>query len=90
MIRTLDKICTILKPTFDDNGRIIFEDFGDYFCAIDKNPEGDRFLSDFITHKAKMIINGVIPGDILITAQHNYTIISIDKKKEILGLMVIK
>lgn len=87
MILFLNDICTILKPTFDDKGEIVFENFGDCFCLI-KRGTGDRYLPQMITHKAIIEMNGAKPGDLLITSQHDYLIVSVNKQDNILGLVV--
>lgn len=87
MIIILDEICTILKPTFDDDGKIVFEDFGDCPCAI-KRGYGERYSSRHYTHKAIIEMNGVMPGDLMVTPLHDYIIVSVDKANNSLGLIV--
>ena len=83
----LNEICTILKPTLDDAGKIIFEDFGDCFYTI-KRGYGERYMPRYYTHKAVIEMNGVVPGDLMITSLHDYMIVSVDKKTNSLGLVV--
>lgn len=89
MIHFLNDVCTILKPNLDDEGKLILEDFGDYFCKIEPGVI-ERYLPKYITHKAKMNVNGARAGWILITAQHNFVIVSVDKKTNTLGLVIQK
>ena len=89
MIYFLTDICTILKPMPQENGEIAFEDFGDYFCKIEKK-KAERYSSKYITHKAKMETDGAEPGYRLITSQHNYIVVSVDNKNRILGLVIQK
>ncbi len=90
MIYFLEDICTIFKPMIQENGLIELEDFGDYFCTIERRNGKERYSSKYITHKAKMVIDGVKPGDKLITSQHNYLVVSIDHSNETLGLVIQK
>jgi hypothetical protein len=77
-----------MKPTFDDNGKIIFEDFGDSFCKVKKGNE--RYIPGKYTHKAILEMNGAEPGYLLITPQHDYIITAIDRKNNVVGLIVKK
>jgi hypothetical protein len=90
MIYFLEEICTIFKPMIQENGLIELEDFGDYFCKIERRDVKERYSSKYITHKAKMAINGVKPGDRLITTQHNYFVVSVNSSTETLGLLIQK
>ena len=83
----LNEICTILKPTLDDTGKIIFDDFGDCFYSI-KRGAGERYMPGRYTHKAIIEMNGIVPGDLMITTLHDYIVVSVDKKNNSLGLVV--
>lgn len=87
MIHFLNEICTILKPAFNEDGEIIFEDFGDCFCKI-KRGNGEKNIPGYYTHKAIAEMSSVVPGDLLITPQYDYLIVSVDRKDNILGLVV--
>ena len=84
-IHYLNEICTILKPTFDDNGKIVYEDFGDCFYKL-RRGAGEKYIPGTYTHKALIEMNGVRPGDVLITPQHDYVVVSI--QDNVLGLVV--
>jgi len=86
-VTVLNEICTILKPTLDDTGKIVFDDFGDCFYAI-KRGYGERYMSGYYTHKAVVEMDGVVPGDLMITPLHDYIVVSVDKKNNSLGLVV--
>lgn len=85
----LNEICSIQKPTFDGNGNIIWEDFGDYFYAIDKTVN-ERYIPRYISHKAKIEADGIMPGNRMVTNEHDYIVAKVDRKKGILGLVIIK
>ena len=80
-------ICTIYKPNFDDLGNIYFEDLGDYFCRIEPGNR-ERYIPKVISHKVKMDLDGAKPGWVLITTHHNYLIVTVDKTKQTLGLVI--
>ncbi len=83
----LNEICTILKPTLDDTGKIIFDDFGDCFCSIKRGAK-ERYQTKYCTHKAIIEMDGVVPGDLMVTPLHDYVVVSVDRKNNSLGLVV--
>ncbi len=73
-----------------ESGLIEFEDLGDYFCKIETRKKDERYSKRLITHKAMNIfIDGIEPGCHLITCHHDYIVVSVDRNKETLGLIII-
>ncbi len=82
----LDNICSILRPNFDDEGNIVFEDLGDCFCRIQRRSK-ERHIPGYYTHKALIEMNGANPGDLLVTTENKFLITFINKEDNLLGLI---
>jgi hypothetical protein len=84
----LDDICTILEPKFDESGLVSYAEFGDFFCSVDRKPNGFKGDGPWFTHVAKMVTDGISPGCKVITQDGIFSVVHV--KEGMLGLVFVR